>query len=836
MLKNRSILSLIVSLLVMALLPMMIAPGVQAVETYSGVLYSDSLYNNASYQDIAGHWAQPAIYRVTALGIVRGEGKKFRPNTAASKEDVLGMLIRLADMEGAAQTTVVAPKDEANHRNFWGANYVALAQAMGIITADESRKTNWLSGATREEVAYWMARTLNYLPVYGQAQQAIYGFSDWGDFTKSRLPYCEAVIGARIMTGTTGNSFKPKKVITRAELAAVLDKASQAYLAAKGFKILSGTIGNSGFGGGYPGVARNHYQVVQDNGQSFFMMVDPERDFLVCKNQNLGRSGFLNTGDNVKIITGPQNEILLVEATSGLQSVLEGVMDYLDVTGNKLYVTGWDGKNYIYPLSPLCKVTLSGYPARLNDLIAGQQVSLFLNGTQVSEIRSAVTYASSGALPRDVNSAYGFLFRKSYDELSIRDDNGRPFTYALSNDTRYYVNGLGANYYDLKTGDYLKLTLDSSRKIVRVDVRREDAGYKIYLARIYDAYSVFGEIRFDSVYRYQGGNLTSEGTDSLVLAAAQDVEAYCGNRKLNLLELEKYRGDYAYFATARRGDQERVVKLVVREDTERKITGKVQEVNSTLNSLTIKYEPDRLYYDSGTIVIRDNRLIDGDSINSGDDVVVFAERTSDNSIRARLIVVNSPESESRYSLYRGDLRRVLNRSHFEIGSASRMDGNKWRGDYSYNKFCYDYQTKFLYATADEAKRLSDYGFYNDDQHYEGRDVYVIAEGDKALAVIILDGIEFTSQGITRGSIVTISSDEISIGNVSNWSSYSGSWSTSGDEMRLKLKYAVAAKNGLGQEPTALKVGDPVYLLRASLNGLAGDEYASLILVEEGISY
>ncbi|MGE5544814.1 MAG: S-layer homology domain-containing protein, partial [Bacillota bacterium] len=736
---NIQFLRITASLLIIAVLSTAIIPGVKAVETYSGVLYCDLLYNSASYQDISGHWAQPAIYRVTALGIVRGEGSRFRPNSTASKEDVLGMLIRLAGMEQAAQSINVDPRNEAGHLNPWGANYVALAQAMGIITADEQRETNWRAGATREEVAYWMARTLNYLPVYGQAQQAIYGFNDWREFTKSRIPYCEAVIAARIMSGTTGNSFKPRQAITRAELAAVLDKACQVYLPAKGYKTLQGTIGNTSFVGGVPGAVRNHYQVVQDDGQSFFMIVDPERDFLVCKNKNLGKSGFLNTGDNVKVLVGPQNEILLVEATSGLQSMLEGVLDYLDIAGNKLYVTGWDGKNYIYPLSPLCKVNLSGYPARLNDLVSGQQVSLFLNGTQVSEIRSAVTYASSGALPRDANSAYGYLFRKSYDELSIRDDHDRPFTYSIANNARYYINGLSANYYDLKTGDYVKLTLDNNRKIVRVDVRRDDAGYKIYLARMYDVNSVFGEIRFDSVSSYLNGDMTAQGTDSLVLAAAQDIEAFVGNRKLSLLELEKYRGDYAYFVSARRGDEERVVKLVVRESTERKVSGDVQEVNATLNCLTVKYEPDRVYYDSGTIVIRDNRLIDGDAINSGDDIVVLAERESDNSIRARLIVVNSPEGESRYSLYRGYLREVLDRSQFEVGSTSRMEDNKWRGDYSYTEFYYDYRTRFLYADADGVERFGDSKFYNGDEDYEDLDVYVIAEGDKALAVIILDG-------------------------------------------------------------------------------------------------
>ena len=165
-------------------------PVALGAETYSGVSYWDSLLKNASYQDVSGHWAQASIYRVTALGIVRGEGGKFRPNSTASREDVLGMLIRLAGLEGQAQRINVDPDQETAHLNYWGANYVTLAQSMGIITEEERRNTNWRGAATREETAYWMARILNYLPVYGQAQQAITSLTTGNPFPK---PACLTV-------------------------------------------------------------------------------------------------------------------------------------------------------------------------------------------------------------------------------------------------------------------------------------------------------------------------------------------------------------------------------------------------------------------------------------------------------------------------------------------------------------------------------------------------------------------------------------------------------------------------------------------------------------------
>ncbi|NLB17268.1 MAG: S-layer homology domain-containing protein [Syntrophomonadaceae bacterium] len=677
-----------------------------------------------------------------------------------------------------------------------------------------------------------MARALGHLPVYGRAQQAIYGFKDWNSFSKAKIPYCEAIIGAGIMTGRTVDRFYPRQAIKRGEMAAVLDKAALHYLPAQGFKNLEGTLASTGYLVGVTGsTVRNHYQVVQADGSSIYMLVDADRDFLVYKNKNLGRSSFLNTGDQVKIMAGPLNEILLVEATAGVQTILEGILDYVDIPRNNLHLTNWEGKNQVLAFSPIVRVNLSGYPANLNDLVPGQQVSLFLNGPQVSEIRSTVDFAATGALPRETNYAYGKLYLKNNNELSIRDDNGKPYTYSLTSSTRYYINGLSASYYDLKTGDYLKLTLDSDRSIIRVDVTQDYSGYKVYLARIYDVNNVYGQIRFDQIYRYYDESMTKEESGMISFNTANDFQAYSDNLNISIKELEKYRGDYAYFITARRGDQEQVVKLSLRDGTERRIIGQVNEINTSFNHLTVEFEPDRIYYDSGTLVIRYNRLIDGDSIKAGEDVVVFAERANDGSVRAKLIMVNSPGTESRYTLHKGYLSKVISRSLFEVGSSYILRTNDWQGSSGRSQFYYDYQTRFLLADNDTSERISDTQFYNlDEGDWIDRDVYVVADGDRALAVILRDdGMSFKSEMASRGTIISIDANELVLKDVRNWSRISDSWSTQSDTLPINTKYAVVARNGEGKDLAALRVGDPVYVLRFSLEG--SEIYASLILVE-----
>ena len=126
-----------------------------------------------------------------------------------------------------------------------------------------------------------MARILNFR-LYGRGTAGLYGFADGDKFDKAKIPYCEAVIGANIMTGRAAGMFYPRHGVKRGELAAALDKAAVVHLAMSGFQSREGTVGqiNSQWSG--MGTAnRGYYQVIQTDGQSFYLIAEPERDFLV---------------------------------------------------------------------------------------------------------------------------------------------------------------------------------------------------------------------------------------------------------------------------------------------------------------------------------------------------------------------------------------------------------------------------------------------------------------------------------------------------------------------------------------------------------------------------
>ena len=110
--KKRTLARLLAVLLALTFLFTGGVPVAQGAETYSGVSYYDSLLKNASYQDVSGHWAPALHIPVTALGSC-AEGRIFG-RTAPPAEDVLGMLLRLADLKERPRESMLIPSRKRN--------------------------------------------------------------------------------------------------------------------------------------------------------------------------------------------------------------------------------------------------------------------------------------------------------------------------------------------------------------------------------------------------------------------------------------------------------------------------------------------------------------------------------------------------------------------------------------------------------------------------------------------------------------------------------------------------------------------------------------------------
>ena len=292
--KNTKIAYILAAVMLLNLLPSPVhAEDILA----SGNITGDALIKNASFQDISGNPNAENIMKMSIYSIVREYGSgMYRPNQAASRQDVLAALIRAT---GRQQEAVrLAEQLRVNDSSLSSVNaymmgHVQAARNAGIITAQEAEtagkltpgeveqiraevdkikeviwnSANWSTmtqarynqllkqnqdkksfqkayGATakREDTALWIARAMELEPINGHDITSVYNYSDWRSIKTENLPYIEAVLKKGIMKGTSTTVFSPGGNINRGEMASIMNMVADQSLDKLGYKTGYGRV------------------------------------------------------------------------------------------------------------------------------------------------------------------------------------------------------------------------------------------------------------------------------------------------------------------------------------------------------------------------------------------------------------------------------------------------------------------------------------------------------------------------------------------------------------------------------------------------------------------
>lgn len=178
------------------------APNETPEAVYTGDEAAPAVIRNLDYTDVrnSNTWAKDAIYEAGALGIINGYGERertFGRTRTLSKEEAIAIAYRAAGREGEAQLAAEALDNarleedkKTDALSMWSDGYLQLAARDGLISRQELNEAlqppeegeeiqfDRTAPAQRQEMAFWLARTLNLEPVYGQQILMLFGFRD----------------------------------------------------------------------------------------------------------------------------------------------------------------------------------------------------------------------------------------------------------------------------------------------------------------------------------------------------------------------------------------------------------------------------------------------------------------------------------------------------------------------------------------------------------------------------------------------------------------------------------------------------------------------------------
>lgn len=233
------------------------------VRVFEGKPAAIALLSNLDYQDVKNTdtWAKNAIWETGALELMKGYGaKRFGLSDMLTVEQAIAVAYNMAGREAEAQLAAEAlDLERTNRKNpapaMWSDGYLQLALNDELLTQEEYDDAfaadqsvlgpadfKRSSPVTREDMAFYVAKTMGLNPVYPQTH-LFNSYADWQQANPHRIPYIEAILQNRIMNGNNG-IFDPKGPVTREQAAQILQNAEPFLFSRLNMEKLKGTVEN----------------------------------------------------------------------------------------------------------------------------------------------------------------------------------------------------------------------------------------------------------------------------------------------------------------------------------------------------------------------------------------------------------------------------------------------------------------------------------------------------------------------------------------------------------------------------------------------------------------
>lgn len=515
------------------------------------------------------------------------------------------------------------------------------------------------------------------------------------------------------------------------------------------------------------------------------------------------------------------------------EKVLKGSIEQIDYKNNIIAVLDYSGKIHHVKVTESTTVEIEGEYFSIEDLYFGQEVDIVL---KEGKAESIIAYTNDdperyGYIMPGSRFRTGFVLFLNEDAIEIKN-GGKKERYRVTPNTKIFKNGESISIIRIKEGDKVLLTFDDiySSEVSTIRVQDSEEGITGLLRgkiRLVDERKE--EIHIYSPYIYKEGNTWIPYGEYMVKLKITDDNLYNGGERIELSDLSRYRDKEVYIAYNSKYGRLNVSKLQVKNGSLRVYESSIDDIEYGTGRMVVNKSI--IHFNEGTIVIKDNRLVDVLNMDENKKVRINADYK--NGITYANIVTMEGSSilekrldDTRIAIYKGKINNIYD-YEIEIGKLNNNinyiklteDGiwkeqkNSIRFSVTEDTLVYDSQLKeeipvnyllnYRYFDLDDIKntalknRLQN-NFYKDKTAY-----FIVKEsafGKELLALNITPQITSYKYDIsygysTLGEIKDINFDELKmvLTNVRNFNSLNKRWKGSADET-LDISQAIILYN------------------------------------------
>ena len=528
--------------------------GVAAAETpesmFTGDANAAAILKNLDFADVrtSDTWAKSAIYEAGALEIIKGlknMDKRFGRTDTLSKEEAISLAYRASGREAEAQllgenlnNARTAADKKTDPVAVWSDGFLQLAANESLITQQDftsAMNTDQASLVTtdfrrtapaqRQEIAFWLARTLSLQPVRGQ-QNLFNNYSDWRTADPGKIPYIEAVLQNGMMNGSGNGRFNPVQSVTREQAAQIVKNAESQVLTALKYIKNTGTVEGISTSSDYSSGSGTNWRIIDirssngklheikaswpvstgagRNEQAGTPTSDRGREFVAYRNGVIGNSSILRTGDRLEYIADAAGAVKFINVISNTNDVsymaaqVKGVdttnqlinvlqlfkLNYPDINALRQDVSfsaGNDAINTSYRYSPKITVTINGVKAAVGDISIDSTVLLTITS---NNIITAIESVDLGINTEERNIVRGIVEDNNpqlgYITLYNEDGTGtgkaaadslaaiRTYSFTDQNKLEILRNHAKAKLESIQVGDTAYLKLDNDGNVISI--------------------------------------------------------------------------------------------------------------------------------------------------------------------------------------------------------------------------------------------------------------------------------------------------------------------------------------------------------------------------------
>lgn len=789
-----------------------------------------------NYTDINKHWAKGEIIEVSALGYMEGSKGKFYPNRHLNYGEILTIAIRALGKEGEAQT--IEPK---NHLK----GIYQIAYDLELIEGENKDQLSPSPNTkvTREEAANILGRALGIEPPLGHNIKEAKKFNDYNKIAHHRLPYVELVLQKGYMKGRNAKVLDPKGYITRGEFAKILSNANDDLIHHRNITKKAGQVSNIELG---------NITIYNRDSTSNILGYKGENTFPVQKNKTLYKSDIIKFGDFITYYIDSNGKALYGEINTQKEFIIEGTIREINIEDRE--ITVWDFNDKLHRLK------LDSY-INIDELYFEQEVAITTKGGQVVKLTTfnEIDPERDGYIIPGTRFRVGTVLFVSKDEIEITTNEGREKFQIDPMYTTIYRSNQRIELFQVKEGDRVLLTFDDiySPQVAEIKVEDEEKHIGgVLKGKIQLVDERNKEVIISEPYElYQGKWVPSSKSNQRVKLGTGSI--YEGGRKTTLQGLNKRKGEEAYIAYENAYGNMSISKMLLKSGSSMEYKDRVQDIDYGTGQMVV--DTNSFNYHEGTIVIKDNRLVDPLNLDLNQNIYLVSDYRYGSRGASVVSIEDSGIVDDRIDgtkllVYKGKIEDILDyklelgrynyRMDKQILTSSGFKSNSGSEEFTLtlDTLIYDSQLEkqiptksFLDSRHIDLIDIKDRDLRNriEKEYYKNKPAYLIAKetpyGKEILAINLIpqDLIRYnqtiTLDHSTLGKIGEINIDEntLTLIKTRNYNNLTGRWDYGKDE-ELNLNKAVILINDKPlslDELYKLKKGSQAYVVKHNASSI-----------------